>query len=199
MCNHVSFSDFVIDPLFLEDPVLVSRAKAWYAFLPAAIGISLLDVAMFFQRYRKGDRQRLYDGVVARWEAGRTIIVYPEGRRNPAGKRLPLKVGLIKLAYERGIPVMVSLTSNKESVFSERALRASFGVAVHNYQSPIVEPRRCKDLAAFIEAVQRQWDGVWEKVALCERRQAGGVGAGVGAGEIGSGGEGRRKVRVEGY
>ena len=68
-----------------------------------------------------------YDAVAAKCAEGRSGIVYAEGTRNPTGEKMPLRVGLIKLAYDRRIPLYVSMVSNKYDIVDEKRLRVTIG------------------------------------------------------------------------
>ena len=64
----------------------------------------------------------------------RAVIVYVEGTRNPSRKKIPLKMGLVKLAYEKNIPLFVSMTSDKCDIFDEhRFVREIFLFLVFTY------------------------------------------------------------------
>ena len=91
------------------------------------------------------------------------MIVYAEGTRNNTGERMPLRVGLIKLAYDRRIPLYVSMVSNKYDIVDEKRLRVTIGAKVRNVMSDLVRPEDHADLTSFIDAAQGQWDAVWDK------------------------------------
>ena len=121
---------------------------------------------IFFKRSKTVDsnaKKDLYDRVAQKCQDGRHVIVYAEGTRNTTGVQKPLKVGLIKLAYERGIPLYVSMVANKEAIVDEKRLSVTFGAEVRNAMSGLVRPGDHADFASFLQAAQGAWDGVWAR------------------------------------
>mmetsp|Transcript_26338 Transcript_26338/g.88534 ORF Transcript_26338/g.88534 Transcript_26338/m.88534 type:complete len:264 (-) Transcript_26338:198-989(-) len=168
LCNHVNWSDFVLDIVFVDKGVYVSRSILKLVFFPGSLLRSwLYDDMIYFKRGGKSEAAKkasnayLYEQVVKKCDEGRSVIVYAEGTRNPEGKRMPLRVGLIKLAYERKIPVYVSMLSNKPLCFDERRGMVTTGVPVKNKKSRVLEPTAFPDLPAFIDACQKEWDALW--------------------------------------
>ena len=92
------------------------------------------------------------------------MIVYAEGTRNNTGERRPLKVGLIKLAYDRGIPLYVSMVSNKYGIVDEKRLKVTLGARVRNKMSGLVRPEDFDGLDAFLDAAQAAWDATWDRL-----------------------------------
>ena len=75
---------------------------------------------------------------------------------------MPLRVGLIKLAYDRGIPLYVSMVSNKYAIVDEKAFKVTLGETIENKMSKLVRPEDFADLQAFLAAAQAEWDAVWD-------------------------------------
>lgn len=162
LCNHVNWSDFVLDIAFVPDGVYVSRNVLKLVFFPGSLIRSwLFGDMIYFSRGKKDAKQPLYDAVAAKCEEGRSVIVYAEGTRNNTGEKMPLRVGLIKLAYDRKIPLYVSMVSNKYGIVDEKRLRVTLGERVQNKMSNLVRPEDFPDLAAFLAAAQAEWDTVW--------------------------------------
>ena len=162
LCNHVNWSDFVLDIAFVPDGVYVSRNVLKLVFFPGSLIRSwLFGDMIYFSRGKKDAKRPLYDAVAAKCAEGRSVIVYAEGTRNPTGEKMPLRVGLIKLAYDRGIPLYVSMVSNKYAIVDEKAFKVTLGETIENKMSKLVRPEDFADLQAFLAAAQAEWDAVW--------------------------------------
>ena len=165
LCNHVNWADFVLDIVFLPRGVFVSRNALYIVFWPASfLRDWMFSDMIFFKRSKHVDskaKQELYDRVADKCQAGRHVIVYAEGTRNNTGQKKPLKVGLIKLAYERDIPLYVSMVANKEAIVDEKRLSVTFGAEVRNAMSGLVKPGDHADFPSFLGAAQGAWDEVW--------------------------------------
>jgi len=170
LCNHVNWSDFVIDICLVENGVYVSRNLLKFIFFPGSILRQLLfGDCIFFQRGGKSahSKSHLYKQVEEKClNENRCIIVYVEGTRNPKKQKLPLKVGLLKLAYEKKIPVFVSMTTDKTSIFDETNFIVTFRVPIINKKSPIIDPLQFSDLSSFLAQVQSHWDSLWSQLIL---------------------------------
>ncbi len=167
LCNHVNWADFVLDIVFLPRGVFVSRNALYIVFWPASfLRDWMFRDMIFFKRSKTVDsnaKKDLYDRVAQKCKDGRHVIVYAEGTRNNTGVQKPLKVGLIKLAYERNIPLYVSMVANKEAIVDEKRLSVTFGAEVRNAMSGLVRPGDHADFASFLKAAQGAWDGVWAR------------------------------------
>ena len=167
LCNHVNWADFVLDIVFLPRGVFVSRNALYVVFWPASfLRDWMFSDMIFFKRSKTVNskaKQDLYDRVAQKCQDGRHVIVYAEGTRNNTGVQKPLKVGLIKLAYERNIPLYVSMVANKEAIVDEKRLSVTFGAEVRNAMSGLVKPGDHADFASFLQAAQGAWDGVWAR------------------------------------
>ena len=165
LCNHVNWADFVLDIVFLPRGVFVSRNALYIVFWPASfLRDWMFSDMIFFKRSKHVDskaKQDLYDRVAGKCKDGRHVIVYAEGTRNNTGQKKPLKVGLIKLAYERDIPLYVSMVANKEAIVDEKRLSVTFGAEVRNAMSDLVRPGDHADFPSFLSAAQGAWDEVW--------------------------------------
>lgn len=59
------------------------------------------------------------------------VIVYPEGHRYTGKGSLPLKTGVLEVAYNLKVPCQCVLTMNKESILNEKELSFNYGVHLH--------------------------------------------------------------------
>lgn len=162
LANHVNWSDFVIDICLVPRGVYVSRNVLKFLFFPGSLCRDYLygDV-VFFKRGWKDSKAQLYADVEGKVKEGRSVIVYPEGTRNPKAEKLPLKLGLIKLAYEKNIPVYVSMTSGKPDILDEHRKLVTLGQKIRNRKTDILHPRDYDNFDSFVKAIQVDWDTLW--------------------------------------
>lgn len=165
LTNHVNWSDFVIDICLVPKGVYVSRNILKYLFFPGSIFRDWLygDV-VFFKRGWQASKARLYRDVAEKVAEGRSVIVYPEGTRNPRAEQLPLKLGLVKLAYERKLPVYVSMTSGKADICDEHRKVVTLGAPIRNRKSRLLAPTDFDTFQAFVAGVQLEWDKLWQEL-----------------------------------
>mmetsp|Transcript_21456 Transcript_21456/g.69051 ORF Transcript_21456/g.69051 Transcript_21456/m.69051 type:complete len:239 (+) Transcript_21456:600-1316(+) len=162
LANHVNWSDFVIDICLVERGCYVSRNVLWYIFFPGSwIRAKLFGDCVFFKRGKTSSKGPLYEQVEDKVREGRAVIVYAEGTRNPQRKKLPLKLGLVKLAYEKNLDVVISMTADKADIFDEHRFVVTFHVPIVNKKSDVLKPKDFHDLTAFVDTVQREWDRLW--------------------------------------
>ncbi|KAJ8605826.1 hypothetical protein CTAYLR_000596 [Chrysophaeum taylorii] len=167
LANHVNWSDFVIDICLVPRGVYVSRNVLKFLFFPGSIFRDLLfGDCIFFKRGNKESKPQLYKQVVDKVNEGRSVIVYPEGTRNPSRKKMNLKLGLVKLAFKVGAPVYVSMTSNKETICDEHRKLVTIGVEIRNKKSNLIKPGDYDGLDDFIAEVQREWDRLWDDIII---------------------------------
>jgi len=158
---HRGVADF-----FVHKEIIEGRGATLSRFLLAGI-FPLLWLATrsdrsvwFFRRDRLPSREAFY-----RWLDGEFercpldgLIVYAEGHRNRSDRPLPLKAGLIRYAYRRGLPVQVLATAGTERVVDEKARIVRHGVVVTFRIEPPIEPGRYSDERSFYVAVRDRFE-----------------------------------------
>lgn len=92
-----------------------------------------------------------------------SLIVYPEGHRQLTDKSLPLKYGIIRMAYRLQTPVQIIMTTNKEKVFSLHTRNCHYGVACHITVDSVLYPSSCNDIDTWCHLVEERWHHVWDK------------------------------------
>lgn len=92
------------------------------------------------------------------------VLVYPEGHRNVTSMSLPLRRGMLKYTYSRGIPVQIIIASNKEYVICEKRLTVNFRSMVSVGYSELIDTKSFENFEAFYLAVDAAWNQQWKEV-----------------------------------
>eukprot|EP00887_Chlorella_sp_A99_P002768 scaffold6.g2768.t1 len=154
LVNHRSWSDFFVDMYVLgARAVPLSRRMVGIAFPAFTSSLVAVKSILLFNR-----------------QAVRDTEVYPEGKRSLRSTSLPLKRGMLRYAFSRRLPVVI--TAHKEEVLSERARSVHFGRTLVTGCSEVLESSSFEDFDAFMDAVQRLWDETWERTHAAPRKGA---------------------------
>ena len=97
---------------------------------------------------------------ISRWLVGLfapNILFYPEGKRNPDNKNIPLKFGLLKNIYQNKKKVQIIICSNKEKVFSFIKRQANFNVDVDIVYSKTIKSSDFNSFEVFYHYVSEIW------------------------------------------
>jgi 1-acyl-sn-glycerol-3-phosphate acyltransferase len=165
---HRSVADF-----FVHKEVVEGRGATLSRFLVAGV-FPLIWIASrfdrstwFFRRDRAHTRDAFYRWLDREFERCplEGLIVYPEGHRSHADRPLPLKAGMIRYAFRRGMPVQIVMTAHTESVLNEKGLVVRYGVTVPYRIEPPLEPHDFADERAFFQAVRQSFERSFREVA----------------------------------
>ena len=77
--------------------------------------------------------------------------------KNPEREKLPLKTGFLKFAYKNNIDIIISITFNKNKVFSEKKMLFNKNIELFNIQSNIINPKYYDNENLFIEEINKIW------------------------------------------
>lgn len=164
-CNHRSFADFFIDSLVIGRISHLSRLAVAFVLPISALYGVLTGRVLYFRRDRR-DRQGLAKKIARHLkDFASPLVIYPEGHRNTSSKTLPLKPGVIKIAWEGGYLIQCVLSSNKEKILSEKSFSASIGEKVFFTRSTVIDPRNYSDFESFFEAVKEVWQLSWQRLS----------------------------------
>jgi 1-acyl-sn-glycerol-3-phosphate acyltransferase len=134
LANHRAWSDFFIDMYLTEGRAFIlSRYLVVYVFPLFAAPAMFIGAVFAFKRNKPGQHEALnanLDAHLAAYPDFKGMVVYPEGTRNVRPDALPLRRGLIKYAWSRGLDVQVIIASDKEHVLSSHLYSASWGVEI---------------------------------------------------------------------
>lgn len=86
-------------------------------------------------------------------QAGRQIVIFPEGTRAPPGEVLPLQPGIVALARATGLPV-IPVATNSGRIWGRRAFVKHPGTLRIRVLPPITAANPMAELAAILAAEQ---------------------------------------------
>lgn len=164
LCNHRSFADFFLDSLFIGDVTHLSRMMVMFALPFSALYGIVTGRVLFFKRNGR-NRKSLSELIDQHFNFRSTpMIIYPEGHRNTNSTSLPLKVGILKIAYEQSRSVQCALTSQKEFILNEKKLTAGFHIKAVTTRSALIDPKNYENFEDFLKEVRLQWDKTWSRL-----------------------------------
>lgn len=163
LCNHRSWADFWIDYDIVKGGCYISRNIIKKILFGTSAWAEKANNILFFDRGDTRSKYELYKKILEKINK-RNMIIYPEGTRQTSNVSKPLKIGLIKLAYENNIPLQVVITSNKEKIFSQKKLEYNKNIKCTYYASEKIKPSEYKSLDKFIKGVQEIWDESWNEI-----------------------------------
>lgn len=157
MANHVSN----IDP-----PLLVPQLERQITVLAK---IELFRIPIFGTAMRLGgfvpvdrrNREAAIESVreaVRGLQAGRSMLVYPEGTRSPDGKLLPFKKGPFHLAMDAGIPILPITMVGLYETWPKGKFKITPGTVTVIFHKPI-DPKQFADRDALLFAVRAAIEG----------------------------------------
>ncbi|CAG9465508.1 unnamed protein product [Pedinophyceae sp. YPF-701] len=169
LANHRSWADFFLDVWTTEARCsIMSRWMVFFAFPVFMASVIVLRGIVLFKRGKIKDKDAFnawLDKTLDRQVNSGSLLLYPEGTRNTKPHALPLKRGMLKYSWSRGLPFQIIVTTNKERVLSEKKMAVKFGVTCCTGFSEVIESKRYKDdFDGFMEEVQRVWDKEWAEV-----------------------------------
>ena len=164
LCNHRSFADFFLDSLFIGDVTHLSRMMVIFALPMSALYGILTGRVLYFRRNGR-NRKSLSDLIDQHFKFRSTpMIIYPEGHRNTSSESLPLKVGILKIAYEQKRSVQCALTSQKEFILNEKKFTAGFHIKAITTRSELINPQDYDSFEQFLEQVRCAWHASWQRL-----------------------------------
>ncbi len=105
MSKHQSaWETFFLQGNFAQAAMIVKKELLWFPFFGWAL--ALLKPIAINRRHTKSAMYQLIAQGKAYLEAGRWVILFPEGTRIPAGQKGSYKIGGARLAVESGYPVI---------------------------------------------------------------------------------------------
>ncbi len=135
VANHVSN---------LEAPALFSVLPRIAVIMKDSLGrLPLLGYAMRMggficvDRKAKDSRRKALDEAMRTLRAGISMLVFPEGTRNPAGQLLPFRPGPFQIAIGAGVPIVPVTVHDAKELMPRKATFLSPGVMTLAFHPPV--------------------------------------------------------------
>lgn len=86
------------------------------------------------------------------------VIVYPEGHRYTGKRSLPIKTGVLEVAYNLKVPTQLVLSLNKENILCEKTLSFNFDVPIYTSISEVLHPEEYKTKEEWFDKIREVWE-----------------------------------------
>lgn len=181
MPNHLSVSDFFIEPLvshYNSKYISLNKMRIIFPFL------GLLTIFSDYCIYISGEKKK--EEVVKSLkrieelriqDTTKNLSLYPEGMRRPHRPYVSeqLKKGFIYHSFENSIPIQIIHTTNKDYVIDDEKFKINYNMKLFTYYSPLVDPLKLRK--KFEKREKREytkedyyndfykiWSKVWKKM-----------------------------------
>ena len=181
MPNHLSVSDFFIEPLvshYNSKYIGLNKMRQIFPFL------GLITMLTDFCIYISGDKKK--EEVIKSLkkieelriqDTSKNLSLYPEGMRRPHRPYVSeqLKKGFIYHSFENNIPIQIIHTTNKDYVIDDEKFKINYNMKLFTYYSPLVDPLKLRK--KFEKREKREytkedyyndfykiWSKVWKKM-----------------------------------
>ena len=96
------------------------------------------------------------------------VIVYPEGHRYTGKGTLPLKTGVLEVAFNLKVPCQCVLSMNKESILNEKELSFNYDVPIYTSVSEVFDPSECETKEEWFAIVREKWSETVKDLEECK-------------------------------
>jgi 1-acyl-sn-glycerol-3-phosphate acyltransferase len=150
MSNHLSVSDFFIDPLvthYNSKYISLNKMRQIFPFLGLLTTLSKYCIFISGDKRKEQVIEDLKKIEELRIEdTCRNLAIYPEGMRRPHRPYVSeqLKKGFIYHSFEHNIPIQIIHTTNKDYVIDDQKLKINNNMKLFTYYSPLIDPLQLK-------------------------------------------------------
>ena len=150
MPNHLSISDFFIEPLvshYNSKYIGLNKMRQLFPFL------GLLTMFTDYCIYISGEKKK--EEIIKNLkkieelrikDMTKNLSLYPEGMRRPHRPYVSeqLKRGFIYHSFEHSIPIQIIHTTNKDYVIDDEKFKINYNMKLFTYYSPLVDPLKLR-------------------------------------------------------
>lgn len=86
------------------------------------------------------------------------MVVYPEGHRYTGEGSLPVKTGVLEVAWNLKVPCQCVLSKNKEFILNEKKLSFNYDVDIYTSISEVLHPENYQTKEEWFDAFRSTWD-----------------------------------------
>jgi hypothetical protein len=150
MPNHLSISDFIIEPIVSHyNSKFISLVKVKIIFPVMGLISMFIDYCIYVSEGKSKEEviKSLEEIEKVRIsDMSRNLSVYPEGMRRPHRPYVSekLKKGFIYHSFENNIPIQIIHTTNKDYVIDDAVLKFSYNIKLFTYYSPLIDPLKLR-------------------------------------------------------
>ena len=94
--------------------------------------------------------------------------MYPEGHRYTGKGTLPLKTGVLEVAFNLKVPCQCVLSMNKESILNEKELSFNYDVPIYTSVSEVFDPSECETKEEWFALVREKWSETVKDLEECK-------------------------------
>ncbi len=135
VANHVS--NVEAPALFAVLPRVAVIIKASLGRLPLLGYTMRLGGFITVDRQAKDSRRKALEDATQTLRSGISMMVFPEGTRNPRGRLLPFRPGPFQMAIETGVPVVPITVHNARGLMPKGAKHLRAGVVTLAFHEPL--------------------------------------------------------------
>lgn len=150
MSNHLSVSDFFIEPLvshYNSKYIGLNKMRQIFPFLGLVTMLTKYCIYISGENKKEKVIENLKKIEELRIEdTSRNLALYPEGMRRPHRPYVSeqLKKGFIYHSFEHSIPIQIIHTTNKDYVIDDEKLKINNNMKLFTYYSPLIDPLELK-------------------------------------------------------
>jgi 1-acyl-sn-glycerol-3-phosphate acyltransferase len=150
MPNHLSLSDFLIEPIIAHyNSKFIALHKMKKIFPLMGILSMFIDYCIYISENRDKEEviKRLEEIEKIRTsDMSRNLSLYPEGMRRPHRPYVSeqLKKGFIYQSFENNTPIQIIHTTNKDYVIDDQIFEFNYNIKLFTYYSPLIDPLKLR-------------------------------------------------------
>jgi 1-acyl-sn-glycerol-3-phosphate acyltransferase len=150
MPNHLSLSDFLIEPIIAHyNSRFIALHKMKKIFPMMGVLSMFIDYCIYISENRKKEEViKTLEEIEKRRvkDMSRNLSLYPEGMRRPHRPYVSeqLKKGFIYHSFENNIPIQIIHTTNKDYVIDDEIFKFNYNVKLFTHYSPLIDPTKLK-------------------------------------------------------
>jgi 1-acyl-sn-glycerol-3-phosphate acyltransferase len=162
LVNHNGWADFFVDATLTNGASYISRYGVCFILLFMGLWSFISKYVTYFNR--SGNTFKVLEEKIIKImddTYNKQIIIYPEGTRNPEKKKMKLKSGCIRIAYNNKIPCQIMIVSDKEKIVSEKEWLIQKNLEPIISASKIIHPKNYKSFEDFFNKIKYEWNKNW--------------------------------------
>ncbi|KAK8806050.1 hypothetical protein WA171_007136 [Blastocystis sp. BT1] len=160
LSNHRSWADFFVDGTLCGGASYIARMMVCLGVPGMAFTAWINNYIWLFHRKKNINRSWFTEFFRKNWDMRPLdgVVVYPEGHRYSGKGSLPLKTGVLEVAYNLNVPCQCVLSRNKEKILNEKELSFAYDVPIYTSIADPIYPKDYKTKEEWFKKIQEVWD-----------------------------------------